>query len=221
METNIATGLENVIGTSSKSQTSALKNLGKDEFMKLLLAQLKNQDPLKPLDGTDFAVQLAQFTSLEQLNNLNTELQAQSVNQMTLGYAQSVNMIGKEVVSNSGNTLTANGQPLKLNYNLASDAQSVAISILDKNGKLVTTWEETDQKAGMNEATWDCSKVENGDYTFQVTAKDASGEPVTADTMTSGVVTAVHFRSNQILATINGREVPLSDIVEIREASKT
>lgn len=221
METNIATGLENVIGTSSKSQTSALKNLGKDEFMKLLLAQLKNQDPLKPLDGTDFAVQLAQFTSLEQLNNLNTELQAQSVNQMTLGYAQSVNMIGKEVVSNSGNTLTANGQPLKLNYNLASDAQSVTISILDKNGKLVTTWEETDQKAGMNEATWDCSKVENGDYTFQVTAKDASGEPVTADTMTSGVVTAVHFRSNQILATINGREVPLSDIVEIREASKT
>jgi flagellar basal-body rod modification protein FlgD len=134
METNIATGLENVVGTSSKPQTSALKNLGKDEFMKLLLAQLKNQDPLKPLDGTDFAVQLAQFTSLEQLSSLNAELKAQSVNQMTLGYAQSVNMIGKEVVVGSSNTLTANGQALDLNYNLASDAQSVSISILDKNG---------------------------------------------------------------------------------------
>ena len=102
MDTNIATGLENVTGktsTTTQTQTAQAKLLGKDDFMKLLLAQLKNQDPLNPMDGTDFTAQLAQFSSLEQLSNLNTELKVQSVNQMTLGYAQSVNMIGKEVVA--------------------------------------------------------------------------------------------------------------------------
>jgi len=221
MDTNIATGLENVVGKTSTTQTSNMKSVGKDEFMKLLLAQLKNQDPLKPMDGTDFAVQLAQFTSLEQLSSLNAELKAQSVNQMTLGYAQSANMIGKEVVAASGNTLTANGQTADLNYRLANDAQSITISIMDKDGKLVTTWDETARKAGMNKATWDCSRVEKGDYTFQITAKDAQGGSVAADTMTSGVVTAVHFRSNKILATINGREVPLTSILQIKQADNT
>lgn len=220
MDTNTASGLENIISktaTTGTTNASGMKSVGKDEFMKLLLAQLKNQDPLKPMDGTDFAVQLAQFSSLEQLSNLNAELKAQSLNQMTLGYAQSVNMIGKEVVAGSGNMVTAGGQPVDINFSLAKDAQSVLISVFDKTGQLVHTWEETAKKAGMNKATWDCSNVEAGDYTFQVSAKDALGSIVTADTMTAGVVTAVHFRSNQILATVNGAEVPLSSIVEIRQ----
>ena len=218
METNVASGLDNILSKTSttSSTTSTMKSVGKDEFMKLLLAQLKNQDPLKPMDGTDFAAQLAQFSSLEQLTNLNTAIQTQSVNQMTLGYAQSVNMIGKEVVA-AGNTVTANGGSTDLSYNLASDAQSVTISILDKNGKLVTTLKESAQKAGMNKTTWDCSAVEKGDYTYQVTATDSSDGLVTADTMAAGLVTAVHFRNNQILATVNGREVSLSDITSIKQ----
>lgn len=221
MGANITSGLDNIVGqtstTSTQSQASSTKSVGKDEFMKLLLAQLKNQDPLKPMDGTDFAAQLAQFSSLEQLKNLNTTLETQSVNQMTLGYAQSVNMIGKEAVANSGNTVTANGQTTELNYRLAKDAQSVTISIMDKNGNLIKTWDESAKTAGMNRATWDCSGVEKGDYTYQIAATNSFGAPVTADTMTTGVVTAVHFRSNQILVTLNGREVPLSDIIEIRK----
>lgn len=221
MGTNTTSGIDNIItptgSTGTQSQTSSMKSVGKDEFMKLLLAQLKNQDPLKPMDGTDFAAQLAQFSSLEQLKNLNTTLETQSVNQMTLGYAQSVNMIGKEAISNSGNTFTANGQTTNLNYRLAKDAQSVSISIMDKDGKLITSWEESAKAAGVNSAAWDASGVEKGDYTFQVSAKDSFGAPITADTMTTGVVTAVHFRGNQILVTLNGREVPLSDIIEIKQ----
>jgi flagellar basal-body rod modification protein FlgD len=218
MSTNAVSNYGSLLGqtgTTSSNQT-ATKTVGKDEFMKLLLAQLKNQDPLNPMDGTDFAAQLAQFSSLEQLTNLNTTLETQSVNQMTLGYAQSVNMIGKEVVADAGNTITATGQTASLNYQLASDAQSVTITILDKNGKLVKTWDESAKSAGMNHTTWDCSGVEQGDYTYQVTAKDSSGSAVTAQTLTTGVVSAVHFRSNQILVTLNGREVPLSNIIEIK-----
>jgi flagellar basal-body rod modification protein FlgD len=219
MATNTFSGIQNITSltsTTGTSQSSSTQSLGRNEFMKLLLAQLKNQDPLSPMDGTDFAAQLAQFSSLEQLQNLNDTLETQSVNQMTLSYSQSVNMIGKEAIANSGNTVTANGETAELNYNLAKDAQSVTISIMDKNGKIVKTWDESAKTAGMNGTTWDCSSFEKGDYTYQIAATDSVGASVTADTMTTGVVTAVHFRSNQILVTINGIEVPLSDIVEVK-----
>jgi flagellar basal-body rod modification protein FlgD len=148
---------------------------------------------------------------------MNTELKNVSVNQMTMNYAQSVNMIGKDVITNSGNALMVSGSTTDLNYKLATDAQSVTITILDKEGQLVKTWDEAAQKAGMNKVTWDTADVEKGDYTFQVIAKDSKGQTVSVDTMTSGLVTAVHFRNNQILATVGGKEVPLSSIIEVKQ----
>ena len=89
------------IGSSGNTVTSTTslktKDLGKDEFFKLLIAQLKNQDPLNPQDGSAFAAQLAQFSSLEQLTNINTALAAQNANYASLLNAQAVNLIGKEV----------------------------------------------------------------------------------------------------------------------------
>jgi flagellar basal-body rod modification protein FlgD len=224
MGTTIGTGIENVVGatgTTGTTPTTNVKSVGKDEFMKLLLAQLKNQNPLSPMDGSDFAAQLAQFSSLEQLTNLNAELKAQSVNQMTMGYAQSVNMIGKEVVANSGNTVTANGAPIDINYNLAKDAQTVTITVIDKSGKVVKSWTESNQKSGLNKTIWDCSNAEVGEYTYQINAIDKLGNAVSAGTMTTGTVSAVHFRNNQILATVNGHEIPLSDIIQIKKADNT
>ena len=217
MDSQIAAGINNISNNTTAAKTNTIKTIGKDDFMKLLLAQLKNQDPLKPLDGTDFAAQLAQFSSLEQLSNLNTEFKNMGLNQMAMSFSQSVNLIGKNVVTNSGNSITAGGSTTDLNYSLAKDAQSVTISIFNKDGKLVKTWDETAQKAGMNKATWDCSGVDKGDYTFQVIAKDAQGQMVPVDTMTTGLVTAVHFRNNQILVTVNGKEVPLSNITEVKQ----
>ena len=84
---------------TANSVTSQSQALGKDEFFKMLIAQLKNQDPLNPLDGTAFSAQLAQFSSLEQLTNLNAALTAQNQNFASLLNAQSVNLIGKEVTA--------------------------------------------------------------------------------------------------------------------------
>ena len=217
MTTDITNSLGNIVSTTSTTTTTQTKTMGKDDFMKLLLAQLKNQDPLNPMSDTDFAAQLAQFSSLEQLTNLNTELQTQGVNQLTLGYAQSANMVGKEVIANSGNTVTANGSTVDLNYSLDKDAQNVTISILDQNGKIVKTLNEVNQKAGTNKVTWDSSNVTKGDYTFQVAAKDSQGQTVSTSTMTAGLVTAVNFKNNQISVIVNGKEVPLSSIVEIKQ----
>jgi flagellar basal-body rod modification protein FlgD len=85
--------------TSSSSALSQTKALGKDEFFKLLIAQLKSQDPLNPQDGAAFSAQLAQFSSLEQLTNINSAITAQNMNYTNLLNAQAVNLIGKEVTA--------------------------------------------------------------------------------------------------------------------------
>jgi flagellar basal-body rod modification protein FlgD len=223
MDTSINSYLENIISTSSTQTATAsqAKTMGKDDFMKLLLAQLKNQDPLKPIDGTDFAAQLAQFSSLEQMSNMNSELKTQSLNQIMLQYTQSMNMIGKVVVANSGSGVRANGSSTELNYNLAEDAQTVTISILNKDGKQIETWDETGQKAGMNKVTWNCADVDKGVYTFQISAKDHQGQAIVAESMTSGLVTAISFKNNQISATVDGQEVQISDIVEVKQLEST
>jgi flagellar basal-body rod modification protein FlgD len=94
---NSASGTTSTSATSSSQSASAL---GKDEFFKMLLAQLKNQDPLNPQDGAEFSAQLAQFSSLEQLTNLNSALEAQGASYSSLMNLQSVSMIGKEVEAN-------------------------------------------------------------------------------------------------------------------------
>jgi flagellar basal-body rod modification protein FlgD len=214
----VTNGLENVVGTSSSTTTSSTTSLGKEDFMKLLLAQLKNQDPLEPMEGTEFSAQLAQFSSLEQLTNMNTELATQGVNQMTMGYTQSVNMIGKEAIVQNGNTIKVDGSTAELNYRLGSDAAEVVISIFNENGSQVKTIEGTGLTAGLNTTTLDCSDLTAGNYTFQVSAADLSGKSVTADTMISGLVTAAHFKNNTISLTVNGKEVALSDIVSIKQS---
>jgi len=217
---NVTTGLENVVGTGTSSTASTTKNIGKDDFMKLLLAQLKNQDPLEPMESTEFASQLAQYSSLEQLTNLNTELSNQGINQMTLGYAQSVNLIGKEVLAQKGNSIQANGTTADVSYQLAGDASTVTISIFDANGKFVKAIEETGKSAGLNTATWDCSDVPAGTYSFQVSATNAAGKSVTVDPLVTGLVTAAHFKNNSISLTVNGQELALSDIVSVKQPTE-
>jgi len=85
--------------TASTTSTTATTAMGKDEFLKMLVAQLKYQNPLDPASGTDFAAQLAQFSSLEQLTNLNDNINSFVMNTSTL---QAVNLIGKEVSAGEG-----------------------------------------------------------------------------------------------------------------------
>jgi len=107
--------------TKATSTTSPKTVLGKDEFMKMLIAQLKHQDPLNPMDGTAFTAQLAQFSSLEQLQNINTQLSSFTKQQQSLGNTQAVNLIGREVLA-KGDTVVAQGKPVDLSYVLSSDA---------------------------------------------------------------------------------------------------
>lgn len=215
--TGNVTGYENISQTTANSTTTsaAKKTMGKDDFMQMLIAQMKNQDPTAPMSGTDFAAQLAQYSQLEQLTNMSSEIKNQSLNMYSMAQTQAVGMIGKTVTADGGNTIKTSGGSVDVAYSLANDAAQVEIDIRDQSGKLVKTINASNQAAGSNKVAWDTSTVPDGVYTYEVTAKDLSGSSVDATTVSSGTVSAVQFKDSQIYATVNGQEVAMSSITAV------
>ena len=211
--------IEGIIGNSSGSlQTLETSTIGKDDFLKMMRAQLQNQDPLNPLDGTDFTAQLAEFSSLEQLNNINTQLETASLYQSSLNNAAAINLVGKEVTA-SGNSLTVEGTSTDITYNLSEAAGKVTVSIYDEEGTLVDTLESgaEGKSEGENTITWNCSDVESGTYTFEVSAVSPSGGLITADTVITGKVMEVSFVNGSPFLSVNGQTVSFGDVLSVNE----
>lgn len=180
---SVTNTVQSTAGTASAAATTSSRNaIGKDEFLKMLIAQLKNQDPLNPLDGTAFTAQLAQFSSLEQLQNINTQLSSFTKQQQSLGNAQAVTLIGNEVLAR-GNTVQAAGSPVALSYQLAGDAAEGLVRIYDANGEFVDALVFQNQRQGLNTLTWSPPSSLTGICTFEVSATDRAGKAVGADTI--------------------------------------
>jgi flagellar basal-body rod modification protein FlgD len=201
---------------STAAATASKNTLGKDEFLKMFIAQLKNQDPLNPLNGTEFTSQLAQFTSLEQLYNMNDNLESLGKNQGSLNNLQAVGMIGKEVVA-QGDTIHLDGSSAEVSYVLSGDAGKTQVKIYDTAGKLVDTLTPGSQKAGTNTVSWNAGSVPKGDYTFEVTAEDVNGKSVSVDKVVKGEVTEVNFKDGQSYLTVNGVEIAFTDVLSVKK----
>lgn len=195
------------------------KTLGKDDFLNLLLKQLSYQDPLNPMDSTEFTVQLAQFSSLEELSNMNSTLSNVLVFQNSMQNAALTNLIGKTVTT-SGNT-TYLKDTADIGYELMEDASSVTISVRDASGKLVWSKDIGQQAAGKQIYLWDGrdasgNKMPEGTYTFEIEAQDSLGDPVQAVTSAIGTVKSIFFEDSvTYLVLESGRHVNLSEIKSI------
>ncbi len=211
--------MSTVAGVSSGTTNAAATNkvLGQDDFLKMLIAQLQNQDPLNPLQGADFAAQLAQFSSLDQLTQMNTQLSALTSSLSSTNNSQLVGLIGDAVVAN-GNSITVSGATTQLAYNLSQNARQGTIKINDSQGNLVQTLTFGSQQAGSNTMNWNTAGVQPGTYTFTVSAVDAKGGPVTASTMTTGLVTGVTFQNGVPYLSVNGQSIAFGDILYITKS---
>jgi flagellar basal-body rod modification protein FlgD len=167
------------------------------------------------MDGTAFTAQLAQFSSLEQLQNMNTQLTSYIQQQQAVGNSQAVNLIGKQVLA-KGNAVTVDGNPVTLGYNLASDAVSGQIQVYDANGLQVDTLSFKNQKQGLNSIVWNCPSSAKGTYTFAVSALDRSGKSVSASTMAQGTVTGVNFHDSATYLVVGGQEIGFSNVVSVK-----
>lgn len=195
--------------------------MGKEDFMMLLVAQLKNQDPLNPDDPTEFTAQLAQFSSLEQLYNINDSMESLAASNADSDRLATLGTIGKEVAYES-NTMNFSGDPLEFGYSLTEPASEVTIS-LQQNGSSLATINGAELTKGNHFLTWDGltqdgSPAPVGEYNIVVTAKSASGEPISVAPLIKSEVTGVDLAGSVggTLVTLAG-EVPFNKILGVFE----
>lgn len=197
-------------------------DLGKDDFMKLLIAQMANQDPLSPVDNSEFIAQLAQFSSLEAMNGVRDSVDSLSLLQTAATNAQVASLVGREVSVQGEDFSLHQDQAVELGYQLGAAADKVEVTIYDKAGKKVRTLSLGPQEAGAGTFTFDGhdddgNPLPEGDYTFKIAAFDADGASVDSITKISGHVTGVSFENGYPELLIGEQRYPLASVTEISE----
>jgi flagellar basal-body rod modification protein FlgD len=191
----------------------------KDYFLKLLTTQLQYQNPLNPMEGTEFTAQLAQFSTLEQLQDISSQMREMVMSQNSMQAALTTGMIGKRVKVKGEDVYLKD--KAEIYYKLPQDAAKVKISIFDSTGKLVREVETTNQASGSRSFIWDGkdsngNALPEGNYKFKVEAFNASGSPIEAAPLSGGTVTGVSFENNNIYLVLDGnRKILLSEVMEI------
>lgn len=171
--------------------------LGRDAFLTMLVAQLRNQDPLNPMEGTDFTAQLAEFSALEQQFNINDNLEAILEALKPKTQDNLLEYIGKEVMGESNTISSSNGSTTNGYYTI-EDSADVAISIYDKDGVLIQNIYSGQKEAGTHTIQWDGKNLEgatvpDGSYNFEIMALNEIGGYVEAKTTVEGKVTGVTY----------------------------
>lgn len=227
---------------SSSGVLTGGQNLGQQDFLLMLLTQLNNQDPLNPMEGHEFAAQLAQFTSVEQLLSLNDSLTAQGEMFTLLAETMGESLVAQGemlgVLSESLNRSAATGliglsvevpgdmvawtgdAPTTLAFDLDAPATAVQVTVLNESGEVVRTLTLEETEAGLQHLTWDGLDADGqpapeGVYTFAVQATDAEGQPVGATPVMEGLVDRVSFGPDGTFVWVNGLAVPYTALRSI------
>jgi len=218
MITTVASGT-----TGSAAAEAAMKQstgMNKDDFLKLFVTQLQNQDPLNPQDGTQFIGQLAQLTQVEQAYNTNTNLQSmlnQGSNSATLA---AITLIGKQVEAPGSQVDLKSGTPATINFTLEKSADQVTVSVLDAAGAVVKTLSAGAKGAGTGNVSWDGTdnagaQLASGAYSFSVSAKDASGNAVAGMGLVRGKVDGVDMSGAAPVLSIGSLKLNLTDVTSV------
>jgi flagellar basal-body rod modification protein FlgD len=197
------------------------------DFLKMLTAQLRSQDPLNPLSNEDFASQLATFSSLQELQGIGATLDQSLQANLLLGQlfnnTMATSLIGKVVRAQANSVEVGSSGTTNLNYTLAGNATDMTIDITNSDGKVLRTLTVPAQASGEHQVQWDGldsngQHVAAGTYTFAVNAKDATGQAVDVSTYFEGTVSEVRYVNGQVVLLVGGREVSLSNVLLIRDA---
>jgi len=209
-------GAAAVKSTEEASRNKLAKDL--DSFLQLLTSQLKNQDPLSPMDSTEFTNQLVQFAQVEQSINSNESLTSLiSLSQQNI-VTNSVNYMGKTVEANS-NSLPLQDGAAKFAYGVEGEAQNVTVVIRDIAGNIVYT-APGDRTTGVHAMEWDGKDANgvqqpDGTYTVEVTALDKNGESVNSYSTVFGKVTGITTKDGNTLLVMDKLGVPIDKVLSI------
>jgi flagellar basal-body rod modification protein FlgD len=204
------------------TQQAVEQNLDRDDFLKLLVAQLQHQDPLEPQDNSEFVAQLAQFSSLEQVTAINDRLDLLSTQSRGLSNTETVNLVGKEAtVRGAIVTAKGSGSAVPVTFTLEGDTDSTTVVIQDQNGRTVRTIDVGAHASGLVQLNWDGRDDTGlvqpaGSYKVNVRATVGEGSPVSVSQQTQSTVEAVSFdQGYPVLHLANGISVPVSDLLRV------
>ena len=189
-------------GKPEEKQREAVKKLGKDEFFKIMITQIQQQDPLKPASNEQMAAQMAQFTSLEQMVNMNNNLEKLTASQQPLANMGAANLIGKYVTADSSRLTHTEGKYTPLNFELPADASKVHVSIINEKGETVREIDKLNIKKGQVSIDWD-GKIggnllaKSGQYMMQVSAVNEEDKQLQARTTHTEIVHGVAFEGKE------------------------
>ena len=174
-------------GTLASATTSAQDQT--DRFLKLLVAQLNNQDPMNPMDNAQMTSQIAQINTVSGIQQLNDSIKSMSAQYTSMQVMQGTSMIGHQVVA-GGSTMSINAGKGTAAVSLDADASSVQVQVLSPGGQLVDQFDMGALTAGTHNIDWNASKyTAGGTPTFSVTAKQGSttvtATPLVRDTISS------------------------------------
>jgi flagellar basal-body rod modification protein FlgD len=196
--------------------------LGKDDFLKLLVAQLANQDPTKPEETSAFVAQLAQFSALEQQQNTVSRLDTLLMGQATANQTAAGTFIGKDVTFRGGALHFDGANSLSATLTLPQDAAKVTVTVSDGAGRAVRTIQLGAHDDGTVPITWD-GRDDNGnvmpagDYTLTPTAYDGNDKAVSIDLSTTGHVSGVAFQGGIPFLKVGNALIKMSEVTSINE----
>ena len=207
--------------SAAGSTASGVKRaeMAKEDFLQMLITQLKHQDPLNPMDGTEFTAQLAQFSSLEQLANMNVNLEKMDQRQSSMDNINSVGLIGKSVLT-EGNHLIADGGNVEITYRLKDDIAEGVIEIYRADGTVMDTIEIGSRGPGEYTHVWDSGAVQGGNYSFRLTAENDKGGYAAWTPLMMGIVTGVTFKDDDVYLSVNGEEMAMRKVTVVKQGTE-
>ncbi len=206
--------------------TGGGQSLGKDDFLQLLVTKLQYQDPLAPMEDEDFIAQLAQFSSLEQMNNIAEGITSSNqwdyLQMQSLNNAMASGLIGKEVTAEYSGIYLESGKNASVAYTITQPAKELTMIIKDADGNEIARVTKNDLGTGSGTITWDGkdsfgNKAATGFYSIETIATGQTGSTFTPSMAVTGIVSRVSYRDGSAFVNVNGMEIALGDITAVGE----
>lgn len=219
-----AIGSEQTSLNGANNSPTSQELVSSQQFLQLLVAQLQNQNPLEPMEGTEYVTQLAEFANLEQLTQVNDGITAVNAGQAYQLSQDSIQMLGRTITYDGNEVVLPEDGEVELNYQLNGAAGDLTISVYDDTGIQVGTVTNAPRSAGLNTFSWDGtvttedgeSTLSGGEYRFEVRALDGD-QPVASRTYGSGRVTGVTFLNGAVELILGDKVVLPNQVLKVTE----
>jgi flagellar basal-body rod modification protein FlgD len=216
--------LQSQYGAKAEKPREVKKVLGKDDFLRIMITQMQHQDPTNPFKAEQMAAEMAQFTSVEQMQNMNRSLEKMTSKDQPLERLAMTNLIGKTVTVDRARFPHQEGNNEALAYNLPHEASSVKVALISETGEVALEKDLGPQKAGENTFSWDGLKTntlpaKSGNYILRVEAKDERGTAMDTAAQSKARVIGVSFEGSEPVFLIgdakNQAKVTMRNIIRI------